>query len=186
MSCTTSPGSRRGRANTPMDAITSEEIAIKSRFRTYWRMSLRPVEPQRGGAVAVVEAGVRRVVLHIGLPGPGDADVVETDVVLLLGHVALDVEDELPARLHVLDAHLLLQHAVKPGIVDVARVAGLLGHVHTVEDDVGVPGDAEGAHGDALELPQCRRRRVGAELLEPELGVDATLLELALSQLHGV
>src|SRR5262245_6878462 len=112
MSCTTSPGSRRGRANTPMEAIASEETAIRSRFRTYRRMSLRPIEPQRGSAVAVVEAGVRRVVLHGGLPGTRDSDIVETDVVLLLGHVALDVEDELPARLHILDAHLLLQHAV--------------------------------------------------------------------------
>src|SRR5262245_40340981 len=181
MSCTTSPGSRRGRAKTPRDAITSEEIAIRSRFRTYRRMSLRPIEPQRGGAVAVVEAGVRRVVLHRGLPGTRDPDIVETDVVLLLGHVALDVEDELPARLHILDAHLLLQHAVEPRVVDVARVAGLLGHVHAVEDDVGVPGDAEGAHGHSLEFPQCRRRRVGAELLELQFRLDAARLELALS-----
>src|SRR5215813_2528634 len=130
MSCTTSPGIMRGSANTPRDAITSDTSAITSRFRTYWRMGLRPIQPERGGAVAVVEAGARRVVLHIGLPGSGDADVEETDIVLLVGHVTLDVEDGLPARLHLPDAHLLLQHSVEPGVVDVARVPRLLRHVH--------------------------------------------------------
>src|SRR6266508_5924787 len=129
MSCTTSPWIMRGRENTTRDARKSDEVAISSRLRTYLRICLeqRPgfartrralgglgghfgaphlsIQPQRRGAVAVVEAGVRGVVLHRRLPRSREHRGVQIHVVLLLRGVPLNVEDELPARLQILRAH---------------------------------------------------------------------------------
>src|SRR5919202_555755 len=60
-----------------------------------------PVQPQRGGAIAVVEAVVGGKVLHVRLPGGGDRRGVQVHVVLLLRGIALDGVDELLARLQV-------------------------------------------------------------------------------------
>src|SRR5438093_8691818 len=124
------------------------------------------IEPERGGAAAVVEARVRRVVLHIGLPGSGDAYGVEIDVVLLLGGITLDVADELPAGFQLPDAHLLLQHPRQLGVIDVAAVAPLLGQVHPIERTAWFPGYRARAHRQALELSLRRRRHVGAVFLD--------------------
>src|SRR6266511_4414385 len=143
-------------------------------------------EPECGGPAAVVEARVRRVVFHMGLPGSDDANRVEIDVVLLLGGIPLDVEDELPADFQLPDAHLLLQHPGQLGVIDVAAVARLLGQVHPIEGAVWFPGDRERAHRNALELSLRRRRHVGAVFLDLQLRLDAAFLELALDELEGV
>src|SRR5262249_24623493 len=66
-------------------------------------LSLPPVrlvlQPQGGGTTAVVEGRIRRVVLHVGLPGTGDYAGVCVHIVLLRRHVSLHVKDELFARL---------------------------------------------------------------------------------------
>src|SRR2546426_10516030 len=66
------------------------------------------------------------------------------------------------------------------------RRARLFGRVHPVERAVGLPGDAKGAHGHALVLPEKCRRDVGAVLPQLHLHLDAALLELALDELEGV
>ena len=60
------------------------------------------LELEGRAAVAVVEARVRRIVLHARLPGSGETDAVQIHVVLLLGGVALNVEDESPPCLEIL------------------------------------------------------------------------------------
>src|SRR5437764_430738 len=79
-------------------AIASDALATRSRLRTYLRKVALPIEPERRRPVPVVEAGVRRVVLHVRPPRAGRSDGVEVNVVLLVGSVPLDVEDDLPAR----------------------------------------------------------------------------------------
>src|SRR5215510_9884369 len=140
------------------------------------------LEPERGGAVAVVEARVRGVVLHPWPPGPRKHAGVQVHVELLLGGVALDVEDELIARLEILGAHLLLQHGHHLGVGDVATVPGLLRRVHAVKGGVRFPGDAERAQTHALVLAQKGRGHVRAVLLDLHLGVDAARFELALGE----
>src|SRR5262249_52708721 len=61
-----------------------------------------PLQPQGRGTIAVVEAVVGSKVLHIRLPGGGDRVRVQVHIVLLLCYIALNVEDELLARLQVL------------------------------------------------------------------------------------
>ena len=55
------------------------------------------------------------------------------DVVLLLADVALDVVDQVLARLLVDRHHLLLDHVGQLLVVDVGVVADALGVVHVVE-----------------------------------------------------
>src|SRR5689334_20959704 len=144
------------------------------------------LEPECGAAVTVVEARVRRVILHVRLPGPGETGAVEIHIVLLLGGVALDVENELPPRFEVPGPHLLLQHRDDRGVADVARVATLLRHVHAIEVAVWLPGDAERAHRKPLVLTVERGGHIGAVLLQVYRRVDAAVLELALDQLQRV
>src|SRR5262245_47459612 len=59
------------------------------------------IQPQRGGAIAIVEAVVGSKVLDVRLPGGGDGVGVQVHVVLLVRDIALNVEDELLARLQV-------------------------------------------------------------------------------------
>src|SRR5678815_5076339 len=163
-------------------------VSVLRSTRPAWATVLKPVvplavEPERRRSVAVVEAGVRRVILHRRVPGSHDARGVEIDVVLLLSGILMDVEDDPAARLDVPGAHLLPQHRDDPGVADVARVAALLGHVHAVQGRVRLPGDAERAHGEALVLAEKGRRDVRAVLLHLQLRVDAALLEMALDDL---
>src|SRR5205823_4832164 len=65
------------------------------------------LQPQRSGAIAVVEAVVGGRVLHIRLPGGRDRGGVQVHIVLLLRHIALNVEDELLPCLQFLGAPLL-------------------------------------------------------------------------------
>src|SRR4030095_15451392 len=145
MSCTTSPGMRRGNENTTSEAIASDVIAMRSRFRTEIRTRL-PIEPERRGSIAVVEARARRVILHVRPPRSGESDGVEIDVVLLLRGISLDVEDDLAARFDVTRAHLLSQQRDDLGIADVAAIPGLFRHVQSVEGDVRIPRDAQRGH----------------------------------------
>ena len=61
-----------------------------------------PIQPQRGGAITVVEAVVGSKVLDIRLPGGGDDRGGQVHIALLLRGVALHGEDELLACLRVL------------------------------------------------------------------------------------
>src|SRR5262245_23141292 len=67
-----------------------------------------PIEPQGRRAIAVVETVVGGEVFHIRLPGTGDHVGASVHIVLLLRRTALDVEDDLLARLQVLRAPLFL------------------------------------------------------------------------------
>src|SRR5204863_2705645 len=67
-----------------------------------------PIEPQGRDPVAVVEARIRGVVLDVGPPRGRERGRVQVHVVLLLGRVPLDVEDQRSARVDVLRAHLFL------------------------------------------------------------------------------
>src|SRR6266581_2611253 len=71
---------------------------------------LLAVQPQRRHATTVIEGKVRRVILHIRLPGAGEHNGDGEHIVLLLCNIALNVKDELLARLQVLGPSLLLQH----------------------------------------------------------------------------
>src|SRR5712692_8661017 len=101
MSCTTSPGMRRGRTNTMSDAIKSDGTATTRRWRMYVRMAklgrcargrsgpvFLLVDPGRHEPAAVVEAVIRHVVLDVGLPGRDDLDRAVRPEVGLLGQVA--------------------------------------------------------------------------------------------------
>ncbi len=83
-----------------------------------------PLQPQRRGAIAVVEAVVGGKVLHIRLPGGRDRGGVQVHIVLLLRDIALNVENELLARLQILRSSLFLKHGRKRGVMDVADVPG--------------------------------------------------------------
>src|SRR5206468_10042022 len=61
-----------------------------------------PVQPQGGGAAAIVPARLGAIVLDIRRPGSGDDPDARVHVVLLLRHIPLDVEDELLPRLQIL------------------------------------------------------------------------------------
>src|SRR5215813_6490712 len=54
-----------------------------------------PLQPQRGSPPAVVEGGVGCIVFHIRLPGAGDHAGDGVHIILLRGHIALNVENEL-------------------------------------------------------------------------------------------
>ena len=87
---------------------------------------LLALQPQRRGAIAVVEAVVGGKVLHIRLPGGGDCGGVQVHIVLLLRHIALNVEDELLPCLQFLGAPLLLEHGRELGVIDVTGGTRLL------------------------------------------------------------
>jgi hypothetical protein len=134
----------------------------------------------------VVEGHVRGKVLHVRLPGTGEHVGVGVHIVLLLRRIALDVENELLARLQGLRAPLLLQHRRDLGVIDVAAVARLVGRIQAVQHTIRFPGNTDGPHGHAVELAHERRREIRSILLELHLGLDANILEKPLHQLHGI
>ena len=85
------------------------------------------IQPQRGGATAIVEAEVGRIVLYVRSPGAGEHDGDGEYIVLLLRNIPLNVKDELLALLKILGPPLLLQHGQQLGIVDMAAVRGWSG-----------------------------------------------------------
>src|SRR6266581_2754306 len=89
-----------------------------------------PIQPQRGGAPAVVEGGVGRIVLHIRLPGAGDHVGTRVHIVLLRCHIPLNIENDLLARFQVARAPLCLQHGRERGVIDMAAVAWLVRRIH--------------------------------------------------------
>src|SRR6266567_816729 len=125
-----------------------------------------PVQPQRGGATAVIEREVGGIMLHIGLPGARDHARSEVHIVLLFCSVALKLPDELLARLQVLGPPLLLEHGRELGVVDMAAIARLLWEIHAIGRAIGFPGDGDRTHGHALIFARERRRQIGAILLE--------------------
>src|SRR6266446_413462 len=167
MSWTTSPGMRRGRTKTIREAIRSDGRATTRRRRMYVRMAQRGrgagtaaaarlvllVDPGGHEPAAVVEAVVRHVVLDVGLPGRDDLDRAVHAEVGLLGHVALDVEDDLLALADVEGPPLEIDHVAELRIVHVPHVERLAGHVPPVEIGLGIgPGPAE-PHEHVVELP---------------------------------
>src|SRR5512132_6443 len=101
MSWTTSPGSSRGSRKTMNEAIRSDGIATSRRRKTYF-FTPRPapglfVQPGGHHAPAVVVADIGPEVLHIGFPGRHRAHRGAEQDIGLLGHVALDVVDDVPA-----------------------------------------------------------------------------------------
>src|SRR6266545_5981225 len=93
----------RGGARRPHARRSRSTLSVRPRapYLRRWAFFsiLLAVEPERGRSVAVVEAGVRRVVLHRRVPGSGEAGSIEIDVVLLLSGVLMDVEDDPAPRL---------------------------------------------------------------------------------------
>src|SRR5688572_26636119 len=97
ISCTASPGIRRGSVNTIIDAMSSDGSAIRSRRARYLLSTVSAVQPGCHEPPAVIVADVGGVVLDRGVP---DADVNtrrQLHVVLLLRQVALQVVDDLAA-----------------------------------------------------------------------------------------
>src|SRR5262249_11271214 len=92
-----------------------------------------PLQPERGGATAKVSREVRGKVVHIRLPGTRHDCGSQVYIVLLLRGVALNVENELLARLRVLHAPLLLHHRRQLGVVDMAAVTRLVGRIRAVQ-----------------------------------------------------
>src|SRR5207302_7318372 len=102
-------------------------------------------------------------------------------IVLLLGLVPLDGENELPARLQVLRAPLFLEHRREGGIIDVADVAQRVRRIRAIQDTIRLP--ARGIprpHRQALEFATACRGDKRAKLLELQLGLDADAFEIAL------
>src|SRR5712691_7137139 len=95
-----------------------------------------PIQPQRGGAPTVVEGGVGRIVLHVGLPGAGDHVGAGVHIVLLRCYIPLNVENELLPRLQVSRTPLCLQHGRERGVIDMAAVARLVRRIHAVEHGI--------------------------------------------------
>ena len=85
------------------------------------------IQPQGGGTTAVVEGLVGGIVLHIRLPGAGHHGGVRVHIVLLLGHIALKLINELLARLQVPGAPLFLEQGRERRVVDIAPVSGWSG-----------------------------------------------------------
>src|SRR5512138_3024971 len=107
MSCTASPGMRRGSVNTMALAISSEGMATSSR-RARYRLSTPASSPrisaiQPGGREppAEVVAEVRAVVLQRALPHRDAEAGMDRDVVLLRGQMALHGVDQLTTLRHV-------------------------------------------------------------------------------------
>src|SRR4029450_11690484 len=80
------------------------------------------IEPQSSDPTTVVKGEIGSKVLHIGLPRAGDHDRVGIHIVLLLRGIALNVEDDVLARLQVLSGPLFFEHGRDLGIVDMTQV----------------------------------------------------------------
>src|SRR5688572_15596268 len=95
ISCTASPGIRRGSVNTIIDAMSSDGSAISSRRARYRLSTGSAVQPGRHEPTAVVVADVRAVILQRRIP---DADVRRRwhlHIELLFREVALQLVDDL-------------------------------------------------------------------------------------------
>src|SRR5215831_15422183 len=131
MSCTASPGMRRGSVKTIAVAITSEGTATSNR-RARYRLSTPASSPpasaiQPGGREppAEIVAEVGAVVLQRALPH-GDAEArMDGDVVLLGCQMALDGVDQLTTLGDVERAPLTQDQVRRDGVLDVALVARL-------------------------------------------------------------
>src|SRR5881397_2190391 len=192
MSCTASPGISRGSVKTIALAMSSEGTAtsnLRARYRLStpaWSPRASAIQPGGHEAAAVVVAEARRVVLEGAFPY-ADVDAGRhLHVVLLLGQMALDVEDDLAPLGHVGGAPLAHQHVGHHRVVDVALVLELAGIVLTEEEVVGLEEPRLRAVGHGVELAVEARRDVGAVLLGVDLGVDADVLEVFLHELHRV
>src|SRR5215510_9694733 len=161
-------------------------LSLPSRYPPLAAPASLPIQPQRGGAIAIIKREVRGVVLHIRLPGARDTHTIQVYIVLLLCRIALDVKDNLLTRLQVLRAHFLLEYCRELGVVDVAAVARLIWHVHAIQRAMRFPDNREGAHGQAFELARERRRHICAVLLDLQLRLNADVFEIALGQLEGI
>src|SRR5947209_3435715 len=80
------------------------------------RASRLALQPQRGGATAVVEREVGGIVLHIWLPRARDHRGDQVHTVLLLRHQPLDVVNDALASLEVLCPALFLHHRRELGV----------------------------------------------------------------------
>src|SRR5882724_1685641 len=139
-----------------------------------------PIEPQRGGAPAIIVGGVGSIVLHIGVPRAGEARAVEVHIVLLLRDIPLQVKNKLLARLAVLGAPLFLEHGRKLRVVDMAAVAQLIWGIQAIQHAIWLPGIADGGEGHAVELAFVCRGHIGAVLLDLDLRLNADLFEVTL------
>src|SRR5215831_12285964 len=156
------PAFRRARRLTPLACwACTRRVSIDSSLENAplpLRHSLRlPIQPQGGGAAAEIPLGVGGIVLHIRVPGAGDAHAIQVHVVLLLRNIALDIEDNLLARLAVLGAPLFLEHGRDLGVVDMAAVARLVGGIQAIQHAIRLPGITDGTKGHALKLTDERR-----------------------------
>src|SRR5712692_511135 len=91
------------------------------------------LQPQGGGATAVVEAEVGSIMLDVRLPGARHHDDIRIHIILLLRGIALNVEDHFLASLQVLRASLLLEHGRDRGVVDVASVPRGVGGIGAIQ-----------------------------------------------------
>src|SRR5262245_8673725 len=188
MSCTASPGMRRGRVNTIAVAISSEGTATSNR-RARYRLSTpassprgSAIQPCRREAAAEIVAEVRAVVLQRALPHRDAEPRMNRDVVLLRGEMALHGVDQLTTLRRVERAALTQDQVRRDGVLDVALVARFAGLVLR-EIPVGLEKVRLGPERKGIELSDEARRKVGAVLLLVEPRVDAGFLQLGQNQL---
>src|SRR6185436_9876094 len=186
MSCTASPGSSRGRVKTMSEAMISEGIATTSRLRRYRLSTGSAVEPGREQTAAPVVAEIGHVVLEGAVPHPDVDAGGRVDVVLLVSGVALDLVEHLSPLGHVRGAPLADHQVAQHGIVDVALVLELVGHIGAEEVVVGVEERRLRPEGHGLVLAVEGRADVRAVLLLDRLGVDADVLQVFQEELDGV
>src|SRR5689334_2091572 len=186
MSCTASPGIRRGSVKTITEAISSEGIAITSR-RARYRLSTRSaIQPGRHEPSAVVVAEVRGVVLQRAVRHRGVHPADRGRVVDLLREVALDLVDQLTPLGDVVRPTLADDHVGHDGIVDVALVLHLIGKVIAKEIVVAVEERRLRPERQRVELAVEARGDVRAVLLGIELGVDPDVLEVLHDELRVI
>jgi len=104
----------------------------------------------------------------------------------VLGHVTLDVVDDLATLGHVEGATLELDHLRELGIVDALGVERLPRDEIAVEVAVRVGPGAEEPGAHLVELAEDGARDEGAVLLELELRLDPALLPAGERHLHRV
>src|SRR5262249_17431823 len=158
-------------------------LPMRSGYETPSRLA---IQPQRSHTTAVVEGVVGAIVFHIWLPGGSDRNGVRIHIVLLFCHIALNRKNDLPTRLQVFGLPLFLEHGRELRVVDIASIHRMVWDESPIQWTIWVYGEIDGPIYHTLVLALCRRRHIGAVLLQLQLDLDAHVFEEALHELHRI